>query len=89
MKPTATDGVRRGVKNLLSTRRMLNYIVSEVAKFISLNVLRQVYTGIFLSSSQAVPPKGNTSLRLPGSHFNATRLNRELHVEVSPIGSLA
>jgi hypothetical protein len=88
-RPTSYRCVCADVKVLLSTHRSFRYIASGVAKFLSLDIFRQVYMGVFLSSSQAVPPRGNTSLRLQGSHFNATRLNRELHAEVSPIGSLA
>jgi hypothetical protein len=57
-------GVRSGVIVLLSTPRIYHCIASEAAKCLSLDVFSQVYMGWFLSSSQAVPPEGNTSLRL-------------------------
>ena len=75
---------------LLSTHHIFHYVVSDVASYVHLAVLIANLWGKFLSSSQAVPPEGNTSLRPQGSHLNAIhRLNRELPSEVSPIGSLA
>ena len=71
-RPTATNGVLLRRKNLLSTRRMLNYIVSEVAKFFSLDVLRQVYMGHFL-----IVFPGSSTRR---EHFStATRFSFQRH----------
>ena len=62
----------------------------RVAKFLFLDVFSQIYMGRFL-----IVFPGSSTRR---EHFSTakalvltpyTRLNRELHVEVSPIGSLA
>ena len=77
-------------KVVLGTHHIFHYVISDAANYVHLMVLNANLWDKFLSSSQAVPPEGNTSLRLQGSHLNAIlRLNRELPAEVSPIGSLA
>ena len=77
-------------KILLSTHHIFHYVASDVASYVHLAVLIANLWGKFLSSSQAVPPEGNTSLRPQGSHSNATlATQRTTHAEVSPIGSLA
>ena len=77
-------------KVLLGTHHIFYYVVSDVVNYVHLMVLNANLWGKLLSSSQTVPPEGNTSLRLQGSQSNAIlRLNRELPAEVSPIGSLA
>ena len=47
-RPTIYRCFSQRCKVLLSTHRMHNYIASEVTKFLSLNVIRQVYKGHFL-----------------------------------------
>ena len=74
---------------LLSTHHIFHYVASDVASYVHLVVLIANLRGKFLSSSQAVPPEGNTSLWPQGSHSNATlATQRTTHAEVSPIGSL-
>jgi hypothetical protein len=52
--------------------------------------IARLYIYDFLSSFQTVSPEGNISLLLQFLFYSShTRLNRELHVEVSPRGSLA
>ena len=77
-------------KVLLGTHHIFHYVVSDVASYVHLTVLIANLWGKFLSSSQAVPPEGNTSLRPQGSHSTPLwATQRTTHVEVSPIGSLA
>ena len=62
-----------GCEVLLGTHHIYHYVVSDVASYVHLTVLIAILWVKFLSSSQAVPPEGNTSLRPQGSHSNATQ----------------
>ena len=84
------DDARSAVIFLLGTHHIYHYVASDIASYVHLKVLIANLWVKFLSSSQAVPPEGNTSLRQQGSHSTPTLgYTENKHAEVSPIGSLA
>ena len=82
--------VRLVVSVLLGTQHTCREFASEAANSFPNSTLATMIRGEVLSSPQAVPPEGNTSLRTRALSDASHWAKREqLNAEVSPTGSLA